>query len=148
MYPRRELQDADYKIGTSVDALLPLRRLGVPAPDISVGSPASAYYVRADGTRVGDGYATATWVYDVISRVALTRLLKPLCDDEWAYVYVKTNFDDGSVMLPRQAFGVYYGIMYRPILTGQEGQPISRTLAAYQSVKVQFIDLVYQPGYL
>lgn len=148
MYPRRELQDADYKIGLSVDALLPLRRLGVPDPDVPVGSEAAVYYARADGSRVGDGFTSVSWVYDVISRVSLYRLMQFLSGEDYAYVYVKTDIRDGENALPRQDFAVYYGIMYKPILSGQEGSPIARSAGAYQSVKIQFVDLVLQPGYL
>lgn len=148
MFPQRELSDRDYQIGTDVTAMLPLRRLGVPAPDVPVGSTAAVYYTRADGTRIGDGFTSVAWVYDIISRTALSRLMKFLGNSDWARVYIKTDIRDGNEALPRNAFGVYYGIMYRPILTGEEGSPIAGSMGAFQSVKIQFVDLVYQPGYL
>jgi hypothetical protein len=133
--------DIQYAVGLDPNNLTPLngpKSLKIPIPDQVVFTPASVYYYRADGTRVGDGFAGAVWVYDVISGESLYLLLEILDEEEYVYMYVRTDKRDGNYALPEDAFSVYYAIMYRPILSGEEGVPIARSSKAYQSVKIMF----------
>ena len=140
--------DIQYALGTNPNNLTLLRRLKVPIPDQVVFSPASIYYYRADSTRVGDGFSTAMWVYDVISSENLAILLEFLDGADYTYLYVKTDERDGDSAIASEGFSVFYAIMYRPILSGQEGVPIARSSKAYQSVKITFKLLSEHTEYL
>lgn len=140
--------DFQYAIGDDPLNLASLRRMQIPIPDQVIYAPASIYYVRADGTRVGDGFATINWIWDVISRHRLASLLELMEGADFHYTYVKSDKRDGDYALPEEGYSVFYTIMYRPILSGQEGVPIARTANSYQSVKLQFRILSEESGYL
>ena len=130
--------DFQYALGVTPGSIAELKKLKVPIPDQVVYSPASLYYVRTDGTRVGDGFAMLSWIWDVISRENLAILLEPLGGVDYAYVYVKSDKRDGNHALPEEGYSVFYAIMWRPILAGTEGVPIARSSVSYQSVRVQY----------
>lgn len=144
----RLLQDMRYAIGTDPNNLSELNRMKVPWPDQIVFQPASSYYMRGDGTRVGDGYASATWIWDVISLQKLSYLLEYLNGEDWVRVYMRTDRRDGTYPNPRTAFAVYYGIMLKPILSGSEGVPLARSPYALQTVSITFKNLLIQTSYL
>lgn len=137
-----------YAIGNTPQTLSYLWRMGIPMPDQVVFSPAGVYVERADGTRVGHGYPSCQWVWDTIAGDRLSVLLSFLNNQDYAYVYLRTDVRDGTHNFPRLGFNVYYGIMYKPIITGQEGVPIARSPYTYQTVQIQFRRLVEQAGYL
>lgn len=141
-------KDTDYRIGFTAQTLAPLRRMEIPVPDQAVYSPASIYYVRGDKTRVGDGASSCSWIYDAIALDTLYKLLAFLQGADYKRLYIRTDTRDASSPTPRGMFNVYYCIMYKPILSGQEGVNIARSPYALQSVKLSFVDLVLQPGYL
>lgn len=140
--------DFQYALGVDPENIVELKKLKIPIPDQVTYAPASLYYVRADGTRVGDGYATFSWIWDVISRENLAILLEPLEGAEYTYIYAKTDRRDGEYALPEEGYSVFYTIMWRPILMGREGVPIARSPKAYQSVRLQFRVLSEETGYL
>lgn len=137
-----------YAIGPTPQTLAYLTNMHIPIPDQVVYTPASTYVQRADGTRVGHGYPSAQWIWDVISNSALSQLLEFLNGADYAYVYMRTDTREGIIKQPRNAYDVFYAIMYKPILAGQEGTPIARSPYAMQSVQIQFHRLIPQPGYL
>lgn len=143
--------DIQYALGLDPNNLIPLHgpmSLKIPIADQVVYSPASVYYFRADGTRVGDGFASALWVWDVISGTNLALLLEVLDGADWVRLYVKSDKRDGDYAAPEEGFSVWYAIMYRPILSGSEGVPIARSSQAYQSVKIMFRLLSEHVAYL
>lgn len=144
----RTLQDMHYAIGTDPNNLSDLVRMHVPWPDQIVFEPASVYYTRGDGTRVGDGYITARWIWDLISLQKLSYLLEYLNGNDWARVYIRTDRRDGTYSNPRTAFAVYYGIMLKPIVSGNEGVPLARSPYALQTVSITFKNLLIQSNYL
>lgn len=144
----RQLDDMQYAIGTDPNNLSLLRRIKVPYPDQTVFKPASVYYMRGDGTRVGDGYISTQWIWDVISLQKLSALLEYLNGEDWVRVYIRTDRRDGTYYNPRTAFAVYYGIMLKPILSGNEGVPIARSPYALQTVSITFKNLLIQSNYL
>ena len=144
----RPLEDLQYAIGDTPSNLTLLRRAMIPTPDQVVYKAASVYYVRGDGSRVGDGYTSVGWIWDVISTQKLSYLMTYLNGAEWKYVYIRTDVRDGTYSNPRSAFNVYYAMMLKPILDGVEGVPIARSPYAMQTVRVLFKNLVLQPGYL
>ena len=137
-----------YALGTDPNNLPTLRRMEIPMPDQVVFDKASVYYVRSDGTRVGDGYSVASWIYDVISIHKLASLLEVLDGEDFGYVYVTTDTRDGDISLPEEGFKMYCAIMWRPILSGSEGVPIARSSKSFQSVKIRFKLLYEMTGYL
>ena len=137
-----------YAIGTDPNNLPTLRRMEIPMPDQVVYAPASVYYVRSDGTRVGDGYAVVSWIYDIISIDRLAALLEVMDGEDSAYLYITTDRRDGDVSLPEEGFHMYYAIMWRPMLSGSEGVPVARSSKAFQSVKIHFRLLYEMTGYL
>ena len=140
--------DFQYAIGDDPNNLSPLRRLKIPIPDQVVYSPSSLYYVRADGTRVGDGFGTINWIWDVISRENLAIFLEVMGGADFHYTYVKSDKRDGEHALPEEGYSVFYVIMWRPILSGTEGVPIARSPKSYQSVRVQFRIISEEVSYL
>lgn len=144
----RYCDDTDFRLGTTPQNLISLRRLGVPVPDTYPGDRATSYYVRGDNSRVGDGFAFVNWIWDVISQESLYRVLDFLNGEDFVRLYVRTAINRELYPSPRTAFNVYYGIMYRPNVSGIEGTPITRSPYAFQTVQIQFRDLVLQPGYL
>ena len=145
---RRTLSDFQYAIGRDPNNLADLKRLGVAWPDQAVFTPATVYYDRPDGSRVGDGFKMVSWIWDVISWQRLATLLEYLDGGEYAKVYIRTDLRDGTYYAPRTSYGVYYATMLKPRLTGAEGVPIARSPYAYQTVSIQFRNLIEQPGYL
>ena len=146
MYERKA--DFQYALGVDPENIATLRRMMIPIPDQVIYSPASIYYVRSDQTRVGDGHANIAWIWDVISRDKLAVLLEPMGGADYLYTYVKSDKRDGEHALPEEGYSIFYAIMYRPILSGKEGTPIARSPKAYQSVKIQFVILSEETGYL
>ena len=140
--------DTDYKIGRSLTTLITLRDLGIAVPDQVVYQPSSSYYVRGDLTRVGDGFTTVSWVWDIISIDRIARLLEILDGGSYANVYIKTDVRDGTFAIAKNAFKVYSAIMWKPLLFGQEGTPVARSPYTLQTVNIQFVNLVEQVGYL
>ena len=79
--------DFQYALGVNPENLAELKKLRIPIPDQVVYAPASLYYVRTDGTRVGDGFATFSWIWDVISRenLAILRYINTLRNIGYSY---------------------------------------------------------------
>lgn len=140
--------DSDFKISTDIDALISLRSIKVPPPDTVVYRPRAVYYVRADFSRVGDGFTSAEWIWDTISIARLSSILSVLNDEEWADVYIQTQKADGTYATPKLEFGVFSAVMWKPILSGQDGIQIVGSPYTMQTVRIPFVNLVEQAGYL
>jgi len=140
--------DTDYQLGTSLASMVTLKLLNIPVPDQVIFRPASAYYVRANMSRVGDGYKAASWVWDAISLNKLAIVLSFLGGADFVDLYVKTDLRDGTFRSPAASFKIYSCKMWKPILSGEEGVPIARSPYALQTVQLKFVDLVEQVGYL
>lgn len=136
----------EYQIRRSTDpAMMSFTRLELPLPDQVVYRTASAYYVRADQSRVGDGYPTLLWVWDVLSIRKLSILLSLLDGAEYANVRVRSEAKDGTQPNPYASFVTFDGVMLKPIVSGDEGLPIARSHNAMQTVSVQFRKLEVVP---
>jgi hypothetical protein len=140
--------DTFYKIGRDPANLLSLRNLKIAAPDQVTFQAASTYTIRADMSRVGDGFAFATWIWDVISIERLAKLLEYLNNEDYVSLYIRTDIRDGTHAVAANAFKVFSAIMWKPLLSGQDGNAVVKTPYAMQSVKLQFMNLVEVPGYL
>lgn len=140
--------DTDYKIGSALSNLVPLRMMNISVPDQVTYRPASIYYVRADLTRIGDGFTSVTWVWDMMSYDRISKLLSFLSFGDYGYVFIKTDIRDGTIAQPRNAFKVYNATMWKPILSGEEGVPVARSPYVLQTVQLKFVNLVEQIGYL
>lgn len=140
--------DSDYKIGLDRNNLVKLRDINISPPDQVTYRPASVYYVRSDLSRVGDGFATVVWVWDIMAVERMARLLSFLNGADYADVYIKTDLRDGTIALPRNSFFVYSCKMWKPILSGEEGVPVARSPYALQTVQIKFVDVTIEPGYM
>lgn len=140
--------DSDYKIGVSIAKLASLRNLGIAPPDQVTFRPASVYYIRSDLSRVGDGFSSVIWVWDIISSEKLSKLMSFLNGADFVDLYIKTDLRDGTHAIPSNSFGIYSCKMWKPILSGEEGVPVARSPYALQTVQIKFVDLVEQVGYL
>ena len=145
---QRPLQDLNYAIGKLPNGLSDLRLMCVPYPDQIIFAPASVYYIRGDGSRVGDGYISVNWIWDVIAIQKLSPVLEYLNGADWVDIYIRTDARDGTYPNPRSAMNVYWCKMWKPILSGKEGAPLARSPYALQTVAIQFKDLILQTGYL
>lgn len=139
--------NTNYQIGSTPTGLMSLRELNIPVPDQVVFRPMAAYYVRADFTRVGDGFASTDWIWDVLDLNSVYKLLSFLGGEESVALYVVTDKRDGTIPNPATAFGLYYSIMWKPIMSGEEGVPIARSQVALQTVRLRFVNMVEQVGY-
>jgi hypothetical protein len=133
--------DFQYKIGATEEELVSLHLLKIPWPDQVIYSAASVYYPRSDMSRVGDGYASVSWIWDVISRTALATLLQYVGGSS-AVVYIQTDVRDGTIAKPSAAFSKFRCTMWMPILSGEEGTPIARSALGIQTVQIKFVNLV------
>lgn len=140
---RNWCNDSAYAIGVDANSIVKLRRAEIPPPDQIVMAPTATVYTRGDASRVGDGYRSCQWIWDVISIEKLNNLLNiaGLTDGSHsASIYVVTDIRDGTTHQP--TFKTYQAQMYKPILSGKEGTPIARSPYAYQTVKVTFNKMV------
>lgn len=140
--------ERDYGIGTTPQGIVSLKLLHVPLPDQVVYQPAAAFYQRADFSRVGDGFASIQWIWDVISLSSLYKLLEFVGSETYANLYIQSDVRDGTYPNPASSFKVFSAVMWKPILTGQEGVSVVRTAKAYQTVKIAFMNVIEQAGYL
>ena len=133
----------EYKIRRSAGStLFSFAKLGLPLPDQVVYTVASVYYGRADYSRVGDGYPQLVWVWDVLSRNKLAILLTLLDGADYADVVVRTDTRTGENPNPIPAFTTFTAVMWKPLLSGEEGVMIARSHLAFQTVSINFRKLV------
>lgn len=140
---RNWCKDTAYAIGQSQSTMLRLRMAKIPPPDQVIMNPTAKMYVRGDASRVGDGYRSCQWIWDVISGEKLYNLLDIaglVSGDFYKLVYIDTDLRDGTTHIPKLT--TYSAIMYRPVLSGNEGTPIARSPYTYQSVKITFNRLI------
>ncbi len=140
--------DTDYCLGVAANKMIPLRLLLVPDPDQVIYKPAAMFYQRADFHRVGDGFASIEWIYDILDNVSTYKLLEFLNGEESKGIYVRSDIRDGTYLNNGQAFNVFYAVMWKPILTGEEGVSVARSSKAQQTVKITFMNPIIQAGYL
>jgi len=137
-----------YKIGSTVSDLVTLQNLGVAIPDQVVYRPASVYYTRADFSRVGDGFASIEWIWDTISISRLSNLLAYLGGDTFKRLYIVTDKRDGTYPNTRIAFAMFDVMMWKPVLSGEEGVSVAKSTYVMQTVKIQFVDAIELTGYI
>jgi len=133
----------EYQIRRAADpAMVSFSRLGLPIPDQVLFRESGIAYIRADLSRVGDGYPSVTWVWDVLSRHNVYKFVSILDGETYASVRIRTDKRDGEQGNPEASFTLYDAIMWKPILSGQEGTPIARSSLAFQTVSIEFRKLV------
>lgn len=140
---RHWCDDTAYAIGLTSSTLVKLRQAQLPPPDQVVMLPTAVNYVRGDASRVGDGYRSCQWIWDVISieRLSIFLRLAGLAEGATSTtVYISTPLREGVYNKPN--FRTYSTVMYKPLMTGKEGTPIARSPYAWQSVKVMFNKMV------
>jgi hypothetical protein len=145
---RKLMDDGQYGIGLTVDAIIPLIRLHIAPPDQVVHNVAAIHYVRGDGSRIGDGVSTLQWVWDTMSRDRLSKLLRFLGDNEYAQVYIVSDRRQGLFPLPASEFMTFRATMWRPIMSGEDGVGVATSFYVFQTVRLTFVNLVELPGYL
>lgn len=145
---KRYSQDTDYGIGRSLTTVVKLKDLDIAPPDQVVYVPAFVYYVRGDGSRVGDGASKCDWIWDMISLHRMATLLDYLDGEDFADVFVRTDMRDGTFPNPRTSFDTFSAIMWKPLLFGKEGVGVATSPYVLQTVKIQFVNLVSQGVYI
>lgn len=141
-------EDSGYQIGLVPTQMTTLRNLGVPPPDQVVYKPAGIYYVRGDFHRVSDGSASCEWVWDTISLARLYKVLDLLGGSESVNLYVITDKRDATFPNPETSFSMFSAIMWKPIITGEEGVFVAKSPYTIQTLKLQFVYMVELTGYL
>jgi hypothetical protein len=132
----------EYQIRRSTDpAMVPFTRLKLPLPDQTIYREHAKYYLRADQSRVGDGFPTLTWVWDILTDNKLSILLGFLDGNDYADVRVRTEARLGTTANAEVSFLTFDAVMLKPILSGQEGVPVARSHTALQTVSVNFRQL-------
>ncbi len=136
----------DYRVGRTSAAMLHLRDLSVNAPDQVIFRPYAESYLRADDTRVGDGLATISWIWDVISIIELATILNIFFDnltDTFAKNrFIRSDKRLGDFPSPEEGFFDFDVTVWRPEVFGPEGTPIARSAKAFQTVEINFTNLV------
>ncbi len=145
---KRYCEDSDYEIGRSLTTMANLRDLDIAPPDQVIYVPAFVYYVRGDGSRVGDGVSKCDWIWDMLSLHRVATLLDYLDGEDFANVYVRTDMRDGTFPNPRISFETFSAIMWKPLLFGKEGIGVATSPYVMQTVKIQFVNLVSREAYL
>jgi hypothetical protein len=84
----------------------------------------------------------------MISISRLSQILSFLGSADFAKVYIVTDKRDGTFPNPKISFGMFYATMWKPILSGDEGVFVVKSPYVAQTVKVTFVNLVEQLGYL
>jgi hypothetical protein len=135
-------------VNRNINFLISLRDMKIAPPDTVVWRPYAVAYIRSDFTKAGDGFASAEWIWDTITISRLSSLLSFLADEEWASVYVQTQKKDGTYPSPKQEFGVFSGVMWKPTIGGDDGVQVVGSPYTMQTVRVRFVNLVEQAGYL
>ena len=119
--------------------------LGIPAPTQITYSPYAASYVRGDLARIGDGLASVSWVWDVISIPELATLMNIYFDavtDTYAHDrYVRTDYRTGDYADPAAAFITRKCTVWRPRIFGPDGTPIATSTHGVQAVNLVFTNL-------
>ena len=141
-------EDTDYQLGLSPTGVIPLSKLRLPEPDQVVYRPAAIYYVRSNFTRVSDGYVSTEWIWDTMSIGRLSKLLSFLAGEDYANVYLVTDKRDGTYPNPKVSFGMFSAIMWKPILSGDEGIHVAQSPYVVQTIKINFVHMVELSGYL
>lgn len=143
---RDDIAYFDYRIGRASTTLLKLRDLSVNAPDQVIYRPFAESYLRADNTRVGDGVASISWIWDVISIIELSTVLNLFFDnltDTFAENrFIRSDKRLGDFPSPQEGFFNFDVTVWRPEIFGPEGTPITRSAKAIQSVQITFTNLV------
>ena len=134
--------DDEYALGASVATMASLRLMDVAAPDQIVWRDAAVFYPRSDMSRVGDGLPSFDWIWDVISISRLAAITSLISGAESGHIYVHTNRRIGTAPNLAAEFGVYYAMMYKPVLSGQEGVSVARATISLQTVKLTFVNAV------
>ena len=136
----------DYKVGRSSATLLSLRDLSVNPPDQVIYNPYSESYPRGDQSRVGDGAASISWTWDVISIIELSTLMDIFFDSLTTTSednrFIRSDKRLGNFPSPDDAFFDWDVTVWRPEVFGPEGIPIVRSAKTIQNVQIQFYNLV------
>ena len=141
-------RDFDYAIGNSPSVLITLRSMRIPAPDQVVFRPYAILRPRADFSRVGDGFASFDWIYDISALSTLYKLLTFLQGNESQQVYVRTDQRTADYPNPEPSFKLYQAIMWKPALSGSEGVWVARSPYAIQTPKISFVNAIELEGYM
>lgn len=103
----------DFRIAASGGTLIRLIHRGLPNPDRWTFIPYATTYLTSDGESKGDGYPSATWMWELLSQIQLNALLEFFSADTDASVEVdiRTPTERGA----RVGTTDYTAIMHRPI---------------------------------
>lgn len=135
-----------YAVGRELNEMVSLDLMGVGAPDQVVYAPYATRYELANFQRVGDGFPSVVWIWDIISQGRLSVLLDYLDGAQSASVYINTQERTGKKPQPASEFFTFSAVMIEPDLSGSEGVPVARSAYAFQTVQIQFRKLVKQGG--
>lgn len=125
-----------FKIGTASNSMALFSDLGVPEPTRYSFRETAVDNLGGDGMSDGDGFASAVMVWAGSSRATAYRLLKFLGGARSAKLYMRLP-KNLAPNLPA-AWTTYYGVLYAPVLTGQDGQFVDQSQDAYEGFTLRF----------
>mgnify|MGYP001198377722 CR=1 FL=1 len=123
----------DYQIGTTELNMVSVINLvsgRTAPPSNSIVKPYSVYRTAASGMEYGDGQATCSWTFEVMTTAFFNAMIAYLGGAVSANVYIKTRKDDNT-------FDVYTAIMHRPVF----GEGFSRGTGVWRDVTFEFTNL-------
>ena len=130
------------KIGKTSSTLVRLDWMGIAPPDQLTFYPYQKDELRGDLTWQGAGYMGCNMTWDILSTHWLSTLIRALFDSETQVtneVYVTIPRRSGWFPNDEAAVKTYRAEVHRPLLTSQNGQPVTRSPSAYSSVTLEFI---------
>lgn len=132
----------DFRIGTSVATLRRLLDRGITNPVDWTFLPYAVVNVRGDGRSIGDGFPSASWVFDDMDQAQLDRLLAFFTVDTDASVatYIRTPAERGAKAYEKD----YACIMHRPTFTEGKTAISDSGFPIYSEVVIRFTRLVEQ----
>lgn len=134
--------DSDYALGIVPQKMATLKKMNIAPPDQVVYRPYSSYYVRSDLSRIGDGFASVEWIWDTISIARLSQVLDFLDGEDNAVVYVYTDKRDGTFPNPKSSFSLFSALMWKPLVSGEEGVFVAKSPYVVQTLSIKFVRMV------
>jgi hypothetical protein len=132
---------SEFQIGFNHADLQTLDARGLPNPHPVTFSPFAHTYVDGSGRPQGDGYASASWSFDILTHAQLQYFITLLHPDQGDGVNIVTRIDFGVDYAAQ--FVEFEGFLERPVF-GRDYE-VSMGRRHYQNVVLKFTQLQEVP---
>lgn len=129
---------SNFAIGPNHSSLAVLTVRGLPNPHPVTYKPFNQTYFDGTGRPKGDGFASVSWSFDVLTQVQLQYFIGLLNPDFGDAVNIVTRTDYGADYDAQ--FAEFAGFVERPVFGRDYEVSMGRQL--YQNVKFNFVNLI------